>query len=84
MVKVGRNAVGGHALRVRLELGDLPLLELFGEPRVVRPEQADVGDAERHHGEALEAEAERPAVAVAAADVGEDVGVDHAAAEHLG
>ena len=49
-------------LRVGQELRDLAIHELGGEPRVLAPEQADVRDVEEHHGQALQAESEGPAL----------------------
>mmetsp|Transcript_9338 Transcript_9338/g.28001 ORF Transcript_9338/g.28001 Transcript_9338/m.28001 type:complete len:294 (+) Transcript_9338:58-939(+) len=73
----------GRVLGVGLELCELARLELGGEPLVARPEEADVGDLEEHHRQPLEAEPEGPAVPVRQVAVGEDAGVDDAAAEHL-
>src|SRR3954466_7740181 len=57
-------------------------LELFEEAEVVFDEEADVVDAVLAHGDAFDAEAEGPAGVNFRIDfaVGEDVGVDHAAA----
>jgi hypothetical protein len=61
-------------LRVRLERRDLALLELVQESRVFGPEEADVGDGEEDHGDALETESEGPTLFVT--DVcGRDSGV---------
>src|SRR5687768_4651652 len=59
--------------------------ELPQEPHVVFVEMADVGDAVPEHGDALDPDAGRvagPDFRIVA-DAREDVGVDHAGAEHL-
>ena len=50
----------GGVLRVGLERRELTLLELAQEAWILRPEQADVGDGEENHGDALEPEAPAP------------------------
>jgi hypothetical protein len=59
------------------------LVKLRQEALIVRPKEANVGDAKEHHGDALETDAKGPATAIGETTVFHQLWVNDARAQHL-
>lgn len=75
--------VAHGVLGVGHELSDLIVFELRDEARVCGPEQANVRDAEQHHGQSLQTQTKGPADLIWSSTIRHDLWMHYSATQHF-